>query len=264
MSLRFTILGSGSSPGVPRIGNDWGACDPDNPKNRRRRCSLLVEKRNGADVTRIVIDTGPDFREQCLSANIDWADAVLYSHAHADHVHGIDDLRAFVINRRERVQIYTDRPTLDRLYQGFGYCFRTPAGSSYPPILVAHEIRHGEKFSIDGPGGSIEVLPFNQIHGDIISLGFRIGDLAYSSDISTLPDESAALLDGLSYWIVDALRYRPHPSHFSLSEAVEAVRLINPGTAILTHMHVDLDYQTVDRDTPDNIRPAYDGWFCEI
>ncbi|WP_306257001.1 MBL fold metallo-hydrolase [Pararhizobium sp. IMCC21322] len=264
MSLRFTILGSGSSPGVPRIGNEWGACDPDNPKNRRRRCSLLVEKRSKDGVTRIIIDTGPDFREQCLSQNIDWADAVLYTHAHADHVHGIDDLRAFVINRRQRVHIYADRVTLDRLHAGFDYCFNTPTGSSYPPILVAHEIAHGETLSIDGPGGIIDILPFKQIHGDILSFGFRIGDLAYSSDISALPSESAALLSGLSHWIVDALRYDPHPSHFSLREALEAIEQIGPKQAVLTHMHIDLDYETVRQETPEYVEPAYDGWFCDI
>jgi len=264
MSLRFTILGSGSSPGVPRIGNEWGACDPDNPKNRRRRCSLLIEKRSDDGVTRIIIDTGPDFREQCLSQQIDWADAILYTHAHADHVHGIDDLRAFVINRRKRVQIYADAVTMERLHEGFGYCFKTPVGSSYPPILVAHDLAHGETLSIDGPGGRIDILPFKQIHGDILSFGFRIGDLAYSSDISALPSESAALLSGLSHWIVDALRYKPHPSHFSLDEALEAIELIGPKQAVLTHMHIDLDYETVLQETPDHVEPAYDGWFYEI
>lgn len=264
MSLRFTIMGSGSSPGVPRIGNYWGACDPKNPKNRRRRCSLLVEQQGAHGVTRIIIDTGPDFREQCLSQNIDWADAVLYTHAHADHVHGIDDLRAFVINKRERVQIYADEITLDRLHEAFGYCFQTPAGSSYPPILVAHELSHGEILTIDGPGGPIDVLPFKQIHGDILSYGFRIGDVAYSSDISALPRESAEMLSGLSHWIVDALRYAPHPSHFSLEEALEAIELIAPKQAILTHMHIDLDYETVSRETPENVEPGYDGWFCDI
>lgn len=264
MSLRFTILGCGSSPGVPRIGNEWGACDPDNPRNRRRRCSLLVEKRGNDGVTRVIIDTGPDFREQCLSQHIDWADAILYTHAHADHVHGIDDLRAFVINRRERVQVYADNVTMDRLHEGFGYCFQTPAGSSYPPTLVANALSHGEVLTVTGPGGAIEILPFKQIHGDIFSFGFRIGDLAYSSDISALPSESAALLSGLSCWVVDALRYHPHPSHFSLEEALEAIEQISPKKAVLTHMHIDLDYQTVMEETPEYVEPAYDGWQYEI
>ncbi|MFK8034109.1 MAG: MBL fold metallo-hydrolase [Hyphomicrobiales bacterium] len=264
MSIRFTILGCGSSPGVPRIGGDWGACDPKNPKNRRKRCCLLVEKNGEHGTTRIVIDTGPDFREQCLSSDLSWADAILYTHSHADHVHGIDDLRAFVINRRKRVQIYANGSTLKRLHEGFGYCFETPAGSSYPPILEANEISHGNLISIDGPGGPIEILPFDQIHGDITSLGFRISTLAYSSDISALPDSSRELLGGLSHWIVDALRYRPHPSHFSLSEAVEEINYVKPETALLTHMHIDLDFETVSEETPDNIHPAYDGMVIDI
>lgn len=259
MSMRFTILGCGSSPGVPRICGDWGACDPQNPKNRRRRCCLLIEKFGEDGVTRIIVDTGPDFREQCLSADIDWADAVLYTHSHADHVHGIDDLRGFVINRRKRVQVYANGATLARLHEGFGYCFETPAGSSYPPILEANEISHGHMISIDGPGGVIEVLPFDQVHGDITSLGFRIGDLAYSSDISALPDISRNMLDGLSYWIVDALRYKPHPSHFSLSEAVQEIERVKPQTAYLTHMHVDLDFETVQQETPNYVHPSFDG-----
>lgn len=264
MSLRFTILGCGSSPGVPRIGGDWGGCDPENPKNRRRRCCLLIEKTSAGGTTRVIVDTGPDFREQCLSANINWADAVLYTHSHADHVHGIDDLRAFVLNKRERVQIYANGPTLDRLHQGFGYCFETPPGSSYPPILEANEIRHGEMLCVDGPGGPIEVLPFDQVHGDITSLGFRIGSLAYSSDISALPDLSRKMLGGLSHWIVDALRYKPHPSHFSLTEAVEEIEKVKPERALLTHMHIDLDYNRVADETPDFIEPSYDGLCIDI
>lgn len=264
MSMRFTILGCGSSPGVPRIGGDWGVCDPKNPKNRRRRCCLLVEKIGDNGTTRIIIDTGPDFREQCLSADISWADAVLYTHSHADHVHGIDDLRGFVINKRKRVQIYANRPTLDRLHEGFGYCFETPSGSSYPPILEENEIRHGNLVSIDGPGGVIDILPFDQIHGDITSLGFRIGALAYSSDISKLPDASRAMLNGLSHWIVDALRYRPHPSHFSLSEAIDEIMRVNPKSAFLTHMHVDLDFETVAKETPGHVQPSYDGMVIHI
>ncbi|MEP0520686.1 MAG: MBL fold metallo-hydrolase [Hyphomicrobiales bacterium] len=259
MSMRFTILGCGSSPGVPRIGGDWGACDPNNQKNRRRRCSMLVEKFGKDGVTRVVVDTGPDFREQCLSADINWADAVLYTHPHADHVHGIDDLRAFVLNKRQRVQIYANSSTLERLYQGFGYCFETPSGSSYPPILEANEIDHGRMISIEGPGGAIEILPFDQVHGDITSLGFRIGHLAYSSDISALPDQSRQMLKGLSHWIVDALRYRPHPSHFSLEEALEEIERVAPETAYLTHMHVDLDFEAVTLQTPQNVFPAFDG-----
>ena len=176
--LRFTILGCGSSPGVPRIGNDWGACDPREPKNRRRRASLLVQRIGAGGTTTVVIDTGPDFREQMLSTDVAFAEGVVYTHGHADHIHGIDDLRSFVINARRRVDIYADDPTSARLHESFHYCFETPPGSSYPPILIEHRIRPWHAFAIDGPGGPVELMPYTQEHGDIKSLGFRIGGLA--------------------------------------------------------------------------------------
>ncbi|WP_075216019.1 MBL fold metallo-hydrolase [Mongoliimonas terrestris] len=263
--LRFTILGCGSSPGVPRIGNDWGACDPREPKNRRRRASLLVERiRPDGARTVVVIDTGPDFRDQMLDADVSWADGVVYTHAHADHIHGIDDLRAFVLNRRRRVDVYADAVTMDRLMEGFGYCFRTPAGSSYPPICAAHTIKPWHSFSIDGPGGPIDLLPYDQAHGDIRSLGFRIGTLAYSSDVSAMPDESAPLLRDLDVLIVDALRYTPHPSHFSLDEALVLSQVLAPKRTILTHMHIDLDYNALMAKLPANVEPGYDGLVIEL
>ena len=174
--LRLTMLGCGSSPGTPRITGDWGNCDPTNPKNRRMRPSAMVERiaENGG-VTRVVIDTGPDFREQMLMARVQRLDAVVYTHPHADHIHGIDDLRGFVLEQRKLIDIHADAPTLARLKQAFGYCFETPPGSSYPPILVAHRIDHRRNVVIEGEGGALTFEPLPQIHGDIISLGFRIG-----------------------------------------------------------------------------------------
>ncbi len=257
--MRFTILGCGSSPGVPRIGGDWGQCDPANPKNRRRRASLLVEKITAKGTTTIVVDTGPDFREQMISTNVEFAEAVLYTHAHADHIHGIDDLRGFAINRHERVNVYMDEPTSKRLHEAFGYCFKTPPGSLYPPILNENRLVAGNIVSIDGPGGIIDVLPFLQTHGDITSLGFRFGGVAYSSDISGLPDESLQMLEDLDVWIVDALQYREHPSHFSLDQALGWIDRIKPARAVLTHMHTPLDYDAVQGLVPDHVEPAYDG-----
>ncbi|MBL4645593.1 MAG: MBL fold metallo-hydrolase, partial [Rhizobiales bacterium] len=235
-----------------------------NPRNRRRRCSLLIEKIGENGTTKIIVDTGPDFREQCLSAEIDWADAVFYTHPHADHTHGIDDLRAFVLNRRQKVQIYADSSTLSHLRKAFDYCFETPEGSSYPPILIANEIVHGQAITIDGAGGNIEITPFNQQHGSILSLGFRVGDVAYSSDISALPAESEQHLEGLSVWIVDALRTKPHPSHYSVNEALEIITVVAPKRAVLTHMHNDLDYDILRMSLPKNIEPAFDGWSAEF
>jgi phosphoribosyl 1,2-cyclic phosphate phosphodiesterase len=263
--LRVTVLGCGSSPGVPRIGGDWGACDPDNPKNRRRRCSILVQKIYADDrVTNVLVDTSPDMREQVLDAGIKTLDGVLYTHAHADHIHGIDDLRAFWINSGERVDIYADEVTLKRLREAFGYCFEAPEGGFYPPILQAHELRPWEPVEIDGAGGALLSLPFNQRHGPINSLGFRFGSLAYSPDVSDLNPTAVEALQDLDVWIVDALRDKPHPSHFSLRESLEWIERINPKRAILTHMHVDLDYETLRRELPANVEPAYDGMVIEL
>jgi len=264
MSLKVTILGCGSSGGVPRIGGDWGACDPANPRNRRRRCSLLVERFNGNAATRVLVDTSPDLREQLLDAHVGHLDGVLYTHEHADHIHGIDDLRVIAINGRRRVAIYGTPHTLEVLRQRFGYCFETPPGSGYPPILDPHVIAPLERVRIEGEGGAIEALGYEQDHGDVVSLGFRFGPLAYSSDLIGLPGESIAALAGLEVWIVDALRRRPHPTHWSLEQSLEWIARIAPKRAVLTNMHVDLDYETLRRELPDNIEPAYDGMVIEL
>lgn len=256
----FTILGCGSSPGVPRIGNDWGACDPENPRNERLRCSLMVERINDSgETTRILIDTSPDLRAQMLREKVKRIDAVLFTHAHADHIHGIDDLRGFWISQRKLVDTYADHSTILRLRESFNYCYETPPGSSYPPILKEHLIQPGETVVIDGPGGAISALPYEQVHGDIISLGFRIGNVAYSSDVSALDDVAFDVLDGVETWIVDALRYTTHPSHFSVTEALEASRRVNPTRTILTHMHIDLDFEKLKSELPTGVEPAYDG-----
>jgi phosphoribosyl 1,2-cyclic phosphate phosphodiesterase len=254
MTLAFTILGCGSSGGVPRPGLGWGACDPKNPKNRRRRTALLVERREGAGVTRVLVDTSPDLREQLLDADVSWLDGVLYTHAH-----GIDDLRALVLYKRRKVDIYADSVTSQLLRDRFGYCFATPPGSEYPPIVNERRIVAGESLTISGEGGPIPVLPFTQIHGDIQSLGFRFGALAYSCDLSDLPEASVAALSGLEFWILDALRYTPHPSHFSVADALAWVARVKPRRAILTNLHADLDYETLRRELPPNVEPAYDG-----
>src|SRR5438067_1180461 len=162
MTLRFTILGCGSSGGVPRPALGWGDCNPDNPKNRRRRTSLLVEQRNTLGVTRILVDTSPDLREQLLDAQVDWIDAVLYSHEHADHTHGIDDLRGLFIHRRRRVPVYLDEHTAQVLHKRFGYCFEAAPGSDYPPIVRAFPMAAAHPIQITGEGGPIEVLPLLQ------------------------------------------------------------------------------------------------------
>lgn len=262
--IRATIMGCGASPGVPRIGNDWGACDPHEPKNRRTRCSLLIERINDdGERTTVLVDTGPDMRTQLLAADVRHVDAVLYTHSHADHLHGIDDLRAFWLNSKKLIDIYADAPTFVRLEEAFGYCFRSPEGSFYPPILKRHSITAGEPLTVDGAGGQVKVLPFLQVHGDIDSLGFRVGPLAYSCDISDLPDRSAAVLVDLDVWIVDALRYREHPSHFNVEQSLVWIDRIQPSRAILTHLHSDLDYRRLKGELPPHVEPAYDGLVIE-
>ena len=261
-----TILGCGSSGGVPRIGNDWGACDPNEPRNRRRRCSLLIEgwREGVSEPTRILIDTGCDLREQLLEAEVDRVDAVFYTHEHADHTHGIDDLRVLALHNRKRVSVYFTPECGARLREAFGYCFETPPGSGYPPILDAHEIEAGQGVSVDGPGGTLHLVSFLQHHGDIESLGFKIGKTAYSCDLSGLPESAHAAVADLDVWIVDALRHTPHPSHLSLPETLDLITRHAPRQAVLTDMHIDLDYAKLDAETPANVTPAFDGMRIDV
>ena len=261
-----TILGCGSSGGVPRVGGDWGRCDPNNPQNRRRRCALLLTGTTpGEDgTTQVVIDTGCDIREQLLDANVDHVDGVFYTHEHADHTHGIDDLRGFVIKHRRRVDVYMAEVAAPRIVGSFEYCFVQAPGSDYPPILDPYKIAAGYPVTIEGAGGSITLLPFLQEHGDITSLGFRIGRFAYSCDLSGIPPESMPSVSNLHVWVLDALRLAPHPSHLSLAESLELIEQLKPREAILTNMHLDLDYADVDQSTPANVRPAFYGLQIDV
>lgn len=268
-TLEVTILGCGSSTGVPRIGGtdgagDWGACDPANPKNRRRRCSVLVRRRHESSVTTVLVDTSPDMREQLLDAHCAHLDGVLITHDHADQTHGFDDLRAVTFRMRRLVDVYSDRATLCELKQKFGYTFETPPGRGYPPIVKAHEIDAGHSFEIAGEGGAIPVLPFPQQHGRIESLGFRFGRLAYSPDVSGLTDEAFAMLEGIDCWILDALRYTPHPTHANVETALEWIARVRPRRAILTNLHMDLDYNALRQQLPAGVEPAYDGMIVPV
>ncbi len=266
MTLTFTILGCGSSGGVPRPALGWGVCDPANPKNRRRRTSFLVERRGPSGVTRVLVDTSPDLRQQLLDAEVDWLDAVFYTHEHADHTHGIDDLRGLFIHRRKRVPVYLDRRTSKVMHERFGYCFVSPPGSEYPPIVRESEqpLEPGRLLTIDGQGGPVEALPYLQNHGDITSLGFRFGRVAYSCDLSGLPDASVAVLSGLDVWILDALRDKPHPSHLCVADALSWIERLKPRRAILTNLHSDLDYTDLRGRLPPHVEPAYDGLRIEM
>ncbi|WP_417486635.1 MBL fold metallo-hydrolase [Maricaulis sp.] len=264
---RLTLLGTGSSGGVPRANGDWGDCDPENPKNRRRRCSALIEHaqsqealNDGDAVTRVVIDTSPDFREQMLAAEVRRIDAVLLTHDHADQTHGIDDLRAFAYLQRQRIPVWMDDATRETLTVRFGYTFAAPPGSGYPPILDQRAIpQFGDAIRIDGPGGCVAITPFDQEHGRIRSVGFRIGDLAYSADINGLPDHSAEILAGVTCWVVDALRDEPHPTHYNVDDALEAIERVGAVSGVLTNLHITLDHAELSARLPDGVRAGHDG-----
>jgi phosphoribosyl 1,2-cyclic phosphate phosphodiesterase len=263
-TLRVTILGCGSSGGVPRATGDWGLCDPNEPRNRRTRCGLLLQKWSGAagraeDATTVLIDTPPDLRVQLAAAQPAHIDAVIISHDHADQTNGFDDLRAFFLKQRRTIPVWLDEPTRRTFMDRFGYAFQSAGG--YPAI-----VRDGGHLAplvpvlVDGPGGPMELLPLEQDHGFSPSLGFRIGPVAYSNDLVAMPEASFAALEGLRLWIVDALRERPHPTHAHLERTLDWIARLRPGLALLTNMHVDLDYAALKAKLPDGVEPAYDGW----
>lgn len=222
---------------------------------------MLVEQTGPEGTTRVLIDTSPDLRSQLLDAGVGELDGVVYTHPHADHVHGIDDLRMIVFNMRDRLNVFADGRTQNDLISRFGYAFVQPAGSPYPPILNLHTI--DGPFEISGAGGAIPFTPFDVEHGTIDALGFRIGDVAYVPDVSDIPDAAWPHLKGLDTWIVDALRRTPHPSHSHLDNTLHWIARAAPRQAIITNMHIDLDYDTVSAETPDHIHPAYDGLVIE-
>jgi phosphoribosyl 1,2-cyclic phosphate phosphodiesterase len=260
MTLKVTILGCGSSAGVPRPGVGWGACDPAEPRNRRLRCSILIERTGPEGTTKVIVDTTPDLREQLLSADITHLDGVLFSHDHADHTHGIDDLRGLVLHMRRRISVHADDVTRASLTSRFGYLFATPEGSMYPPILDMHPLAVGREVTIAGPGGEITALPFQVEHGPgYQALGFRFGTLGYLPDVSAIPPESMAAMAGLDILILDCLREAPHISHFHLAQSLETIAQLKPRRAVLTNLHSDLDYNRLAGMLPANVVPGYDG-----
>ncbi len=259
-TLEFTILGCGSSGGVPRADGDWGDCDPANPKNLRSRCSLLVRRKGqGAEQeTTAIVDTSPDLRLQTAYAGAKRMDAILLTHDHADQVHGIDDVRAFFIRQRARIACHMDAATDASMMRRFGYIFEGEGG--YPAICDRRPIpAHGEPWQVDGPSGPIPVVTFDQDHGGVRSVGYRFGDVAYSSDVVDLDEAAFAALAGLDVWIVDALRYRPHPTHAHLERTLGWVERLKPKRTILTNLHIDLDFEVLTRELPPGVEPAFDG-----
>jgi phosphoribosyl 1,2-cyclic phosphate phosphodiesterase len=253
-----TILGCGTSAGVPRPGGrdgkgEWGAANPADRRNRRRRCSILVQDQGKS----LLVDTSPDVRSQLLDAEVERVDAVIWTHHHADQVHGIDDLRPYAL-RQGQIEAWLDRPTYDVLNRRFGYCFGSEQEGFYAPIYRPN--------LIEGPfrAAGIDVLPFTQSHGSVPSLGFRFGTVGYANDVVGLADEAFEALFGVKILIVDAMRYRPHPTHAHLELALEWIERIRPQRAFLTNLHIDMDYAELDRQTPGHVQPCHDGLVIEI
>lgn len=256
MTLRVTILGSGTSSGVPRIGNDWGDCDPANPRNRRTRVSILVE----SPTTRLLIDTSPDMRAQLLSADVIDIDAILWTHDHADHSHGIDDVRQLYHHRKSPLPGYGRAPTIALLKRRFDYAFE--GVGDYPPIITAHILP--DSLTI----GDIAIACVDQPHGAIYSTGFRFShnenSVAYATDFHAMTPDMLALFDGVDLWVVDALRARPHPSHPHLALTLDAIAAARPKRAILTHMDQSMDYATLCQTLPPGVEPGYDGQIVNL
>lgn len=259
MSFRITILGCGSSGGVPRVGQGWGACDPSDPRNRRRRCSIFVQQDGPEGRTQVLVDTSPDLREQLLDLDVDRIDGILLTHSHADHTHGIDDVRPLVIKARHRIAIHMDEATAARVRRTFAYIFETPEGSLYPPLLDDERVTSGTPVTVAGPGGPLTAIPFQVHHGEIDALGYRFGRIAYTPDLNAIPEASLPHLRDLDIWIVDALRYTDHPSHFSLAQTLGWIERLAPRRAVLTNLHTDMDYEALASKLPPNVEPAYDG-----
>ncbi|MFD1883683.1 MBL fold metallo-hydrolase [Paracoccus pacificus] len=260
--MRATILGCGSSGGVPRIGPHWGACDPAEPRNRRRRCALLIEKIADGGTTTVLIDTGPDMVGQLLDAGASTLDGVAWTHSHADHLHGIDDLRQVAFNNQAIVQGYADAATAEVMQERFGYIFRTPEWSAYPPVCALNLI--DGPFTIKGAGGPVEMIPFAVDHGGFPALGYRVGSLVYLPDVKAIPETAWQIIAGAKVFICDALRPRPHSSHAHLDLTLEWMARLEPEIGIITNMHIDLDYATLLTSLPAGVFPAYDGMQIEI
>ena len=259
MTLEAVILGCGSSGGVPRGDGDWGACDPAEPRNRRTRCSLLLRRSGPDGETNVLIDTSPDLRTQALAAGLRSVDAVLYTHDHADQTHGIDDLRVFAMRRRKRIDAWMDLATGTALKERFRYIFESVEG--YQAILEARDLPpFGQPFEVSGPGGALKVVTFDQAHGPIRSVGYRVGPVAYSSDVSDLDERALEEVAKAELWIVDALRYTPHPTHAHLDRTLDWIARSGVPRAVLTNLHLDMDYATLRAVLPENVDVGFDGW----
>lgn len=256
--MRVTVLGSGSSPGVPMIGCACSVCASLNPKNKRTRVSVLIE----VGGTRILVDTSPDLRQQCIANNISNIDAIFYTHAHADHTHGIDDVRSFNFINNAPVKVYIDSENLVSIKNRFSYAFQPPVPEYgwFRPCLDVQIVEAGKSFKLN----DVEIIPFEQMHGKGKTLGIRVGDFAYSTDVNGLNGDALKALEGVQVWLVDCLRYEPSPTHAHLDMTLGWIKQVKPRQAFLTHMSHEMEYDRLSAELPEHIRPAYDGLVIEL
>ena len=253
MTINVTVLGCGSSSGVPAIGNNWGNCDPKNSKNRRLRSSILIETKG----LRILVDATPDLRQQLLNSKVKHLDAVFITHCHADHINGIDDFRFLNVIMEKDINLFATREVIDTIRQRFSYVFEKllpqANGFYYKPCLIPNEINN--KFSL----GPLEIICFQQDHGFCETTGFRIDDFAYSPDVVNLNKNALSKLRNLKLWIVDCLTLKPHKTHAHLEKVIEWMHELKPKKTVLTHMNYDIDYKYISSILPRNCFAAYDG-----
>ena len=256
--MKVTILGCGGATGTPAVGLGWGNLDSKNPKNSRLRSSILVENKN----TCILVDTSPDLRQQLLNANVRRLDAVLYTHYHADHLHGIDDLRQINRSMNSAIDMYADEDTVDCIKQRFSYVLEPLAVNvkkHYKPTLISHTLNDGDELTI----GDIDINVFVQDHGYCKSMGFRFGPIAYSTDVVEMPENAFEILDGIDTWIIGTLIDRPHPTHAHVDKAIDWMKRVQARRGVLTHMGFSFDYENLKSNLPENIEPAFDGMILE-
>ena len=258
MTIKVNILGCGSSSGVPAIGNNWGRCDPKNPKNRRMRSSVLIKSSS----TTVLIDATPDLRQQLLNSNVKHIDAVLITHAHADHIHGIDDFRFLNLIMKKHIQLFATEFVLDQIKKKFGYVFEDlkpeASGFYYKPCLIPNKLQRN--FFIN----DLKIMSFKQDHGFGETTGFRINNIGYSTDVVNLDEEAFRILEGIDLWIVDCLQINPHKSHAHLEKTLSWIKKVKPKKAVLTHMNIFTDYAEISEKLPNNCVPGYDGLIINI